>query len=373
MKRAESRDEHFMRLALREAEKGKGSVSPNPLVGAVAVKADKLLAKAYHKKYGGVHAEVALLEKLTKDQASGATIYVNLEPCCHVGKTAPCTSALIEAGISRAVIAHQDPNPVVNGNGIMQLSQAGIDVQVGVLEAEARKLNRAFITYMERGRPWILLKIAQTLDGRIALANGQSRWITGEASREEVHRLRAELDAVFVGALTVLDDDPELTVRHVKGRNPVRVIADSQLRIPLEARVLKQKDKSRTWILTTDGANAEKRKQLEKAGATLIVVRAGADGKVDLSAALRELARRGIASLLVEGGGTIHAAMLRANLCDELIVAQSPMLIGSEGRPSFAELGLTNLEDAPRFRPIDKKEFGEDTWLYLEKDVYRHS
>ncbi|MCB9366619.1 MAG: bifunctional diaminohydroxyphosphoribosylaminopyrimidine deaminase/5-amino-6-(5-phosphoribosylamino)uracil reductase RibD [Calditrichaeota bacterium] len=362
-----------MRLALKEAEKGAGHVSPNPLVGAVAVKGDKLLGKAYHRRFGEPHAEALLISKLTREEAQGSTIYVNLEPCCHIGKTPPCTSALISAGVARVVVAMQDPNPLVNGKGMMQLSDAGVKVTLGVCEAEAQRLNAPFVTFMEKGRPWLLLKVAQSLDGRIALANGTSRWITGEASRKEVHAIRSRLDAVLVGALTVLDDDPELTVRHVRGRNPIRVIADSTLRIPEDARLLRHKHPELTWILTTENADPEKAELLKSKGIELIVCRASHDGKVDLRHAMRELARRGITSILVEGGGTVHAAMLRAGLCDELIVAVAPMLIGADGKASIGELELNTLKSAPRFRTYRHRVVGDDHWYYLEKDVHGNS
>src|SRR3989339_1110883 len=190
----------YMRIALEEAAKGRGFTSPNPQVGAVAAKEGTVLASSYHCRYGDLHAEVALLKKLTAEQAHGSTIYVNLEPCCHVGKTAPCTSALIEAEVACVVVAHEDPNPLVKGKGIKELSEAGIEVILGVMEAEARLLNRPFITYMTKGRPWILLKVAQSLDGCIALENGESRWITSQESRAEVHRLRAGMDGGMVGS-----------------------------------------------------------------------------------------------------------------------------------------------------------------------------
>ena len=244
-------DEFFMKLALHEAAKGIGYTSPNPLVGAVAVKGEQVLAKAHHKLFGGTHAEVSVLSKLKAHEAKGATIYVNLEPCCHYGKTSPCTEALIAAGVGRVVVGHEDPNPLVSGKGIAQLRAAGIPVVVGVLEPEGRRLNAPFLTYITQGRPWILLKVAQSLDGRIALANGQSRWITSEAARVEVHRLRAQLDAVIVGSQTVIDDNPELTVRHIEGRNPLRIVMDSMLRISPDARVLHQADNGRTWVLAS--------------------------------------------------------------------------------------------------------------------------
>lgn len=367
-----STDERFMMMALKEAEKGAGHVSPNPLVGAVAVKEGTVLAKAYHKKYGDMHAEIALLKKLTREQAIGATIYVNLEPCCHVGKTAPCTPALIEAGVRRVVIAQQDPNPLVNGKGMMQLSEAGIEVTHGVCEAAARRLNAAFTTFITKGRPWILLKIAQSIDGRIALNNGNSRWITGEESRIEVHRLRAKLDALFVGVQTIIDDDPELNVRHIKGRNPVRIIADSKLRIPEDARVLKHKDQKKTWLLITDDVDAEKVKRIKKLGVQLISCRAAANGRVEMKHAMNEIARRDVASILVEGGGTVHAALLADGLWDEMIIAVAPMLIGADGRPSVGELSLQTLADAPRVTPYKQAVFEEDHWYYLERYVHRN-
>ncbi len=232
-------DEKFMRVVLREAARGAGFVSPNPLVGAVAVKRGRLLGKAYHARYGEQHAEIALLEMMSPSQAKGATVYVNLEPCCHHGKTAPCTDALIRAGVERVVVGVEDPNPLVSGRGIRALRRAGIQVSVGVLDTESRRLNAPFLTFMELGRPWILLKVAQSIDGRIALKSGESRWITGETARREVHRLRAQLDAILVGALTVAEDDPELTVRSVRGRNPIRVVLDSRLRISPRAKVLR--------------------------------------------------------------------------------------------------------------------------------------
>ena len=363
-------DEHFMRIALRAAVRGIGFVSPNPLVGAVAVKGEQVLGKAYHRKFGEAHAEIALLEKLSPAEARGATVYVNLEPCCHVGKTPPCTDALIRARVARVVVGHEDPNPLVGGRGIAQLRAAGVKVMVGVLEADARRLNAPFLTYITRGRPWILLKVAQSLDGRIALANGQSRWITGEASRTEVHRLRSQLDAVMVGSQTVLEDDPELTVRHIEGRDPLRIIVDSQLRISPTAKVLRQAERGRTWVLATANAAAEKRRIIEETGAGIIACPAGADGKVDLPRAMKLLAERSVTSLFVEGGGTLHAAFIRAGLYDKFIVAIAAKLIGADGRPAIWDLGMENLEQVPQFVIRRNRRVGKDIWLELEPDVH---
>jgi len=367
--RSES-NERFMKIALREAKRGKGYTSPNPLVGAVAVKRDRVLGTAYHARFGAEHAEIALIKRLAPDDARGAALFVNLEPCCHVGKTPPCTKAIIQAGFARVVISHQDPNPLVQGRGIAQLREAGIAVETGVLEAEARDLNAPFLTYMTQSRPWILLKGAQSLDGRIALANGQSRWITGERSRKEVHRLRAELDAVMVGSQTVIEDDPELTVRHLRGRDPLRIIVDSALRISPNAKVLHQADRLRTWVLITAGAPAEKRQPIEATGATLLDCPAGTDGRVDLSAAMKLLASRGVASLFVEGGGTLHASFIRAGLCDRFIVCAAAMVIGADGRPAIWELGLSELGHAPRFSLRRIRRFERDIWLEYDRDVY---
>lgn len=368
-----SGDERYMFMALKEAAKGAGHVSPNPLVGAIAVKDGKILAKSYHKKFGDMHAETSLLKKLSPAQSKGATVYVNLEPCCHHGKTAPCTTALIEAGIKRVVIAQQDPNPLVNGEGMAQLRRNGIVVDCGVCEVEARRLNSAFNVFITTGRPWILLKIAQSFDGRIALSSGQSRWITGEESRIEVHRLRTKLDAVLVGVQTIIDDDPELNVRHVKGRNPVRIIADSKLRLPEDARVLSNKDHRKTWLLTTGEVDQDKASRLQKRGIQIIPCRSAANGRVEMKSAMDEIAKRDIASILVEGGGTVHAALLGEGLWDEMIIAVAPMLIGADGRPSMGELSLQSLSEAPRLRPYRQMMIGEDFWFYLERYVYGNS
>jgi diaminohydroxyphosphoribosylaminopyrimidine deaminase/5-amino-6-(5-phosphoribosylamino)uracil reductase len=364
--------ERFMKVALREAEKGAGHTSPNPLVGAVAVKNGEMLGKAHHAKFGAPHAEIVLLGKLTAEQAKGATIYVNLEPCCHVGKTPPCTEALIRAGVARVVVAHEDPNPLVSGQGIAQLRAAGIDVTVGPGEAKARELNAPFLTYMTEGRPWILLKVAQSLDGRIALANGKSRWITGEEARTEVHRLRSRFDAVMVGSVTVMEDDPELTVRMVKGRNPLRIIVDSHLRVPVEAKVFQELDVAPTWVLTTDDAPKERQRLVEGVGVTLITCPAGADEKIDLKAAMTLLAKRGITSLFVEGGGTLHASFIRLGLYDKFIVAIASKIIGADGRPAIWELGIEDMNRLPEFTVQRYRRLGKDLWLELIRDVYRN-
>jgi diaminohydroxyphosphoribosylaminopyrimidine deaminase/5-amino-6-(5-phosphoribosylamino)uracil reductase len=268
------------------------------------------------------------------------------------------------------VIAHEDPNPLVCGKGIKQLKAAGVEVTVGVCEAEARDVNAPFLTYITKRRPWILLKVAQTLDGRIALGNGKSRWITGEKSRTEVHKLRSQLDAVMVGSVTVMEDDPELTVRMIRGRNPLRIIVDSHLRVSPTAKIFQQADRIRTWVLATEQAPQTRRSGVEDTGATLLTCPEGPDGKIDLTAAMGLLAEHGITSLFVEGGGTLHASFIRAGLFDRFIVAVAPKIIGADGRAAIWDLGLTELSQVPQFDIRRTRHVGEDIWLELEPNVH---
>ncbi|MFH1010949.1 MAG: bifunctional diaminohydroxyphosphoribosylaminopyrimidine deaminase/5-amino-6-(5-phosphoribosylamino)uracil reductase RibD [bacterium] len=367
---ADSRDDDFMRMAMREALRGRGRTSPNPLVGAVIVKRGRILSRGFHSFFGGPHAEIMALSKLPEGRAQGATLYVNLEPCCCYGKTPPCTKAIVAAGIQRVVIGCEDPNPLVSGKGIAELKASGMEVVSGVLEEEAKRLNAPYLTYITKKRPWILLKMAQTLDGRMALASGDSQWITGEASRREVHRMRSRLDGVLVGIHTVLQDDPELTVRFVRGRNPWRVVLDSSLRIPLEARVLHHPEPARTIIFTTNQASAEKRTALEKLGVRVFEVPPSNGGVVDLQAALSKMAELGIMSLLVEGGGTVHRSFLLSGFADALTVAIAPKFIGGDGKASVGALGLESLTKMPEFVWRRRRMIGNDLWLELE-NVHR--
>ena len=364
---ADSRDDDFMRIAIREALRGRGRTSPNPLVGAVIVKRGRVIARGYHSLFGGPHSEIVALSKLPEGRAQDATLYVNLEPCCFHGKTPPCTKAILASGIRRVVVGCEDPNPLVSGKGISELRASGIEVTAGILEQEARRLNAPYFTFVTQKRPWVLLKMAQTIDGRLALASGQSRWITGEAARREAHRLRSWLDAVLVGVQTILQDDPDLTVRLVRGRNPWRIVLDSSLRIPLKARVLHQQESAKTVVFTTSKAPAEKRHSLEKIGARVFEVSTSSDGFVNLHAALDKMAELGIMSLLVEGGGTVHRSFVLAGLVDQLTVAIAPKLIGADGRGSVGPLGLQSLAEMPEFRWLRRRMVGEDLWLELEK------
>jgi len=248
-----------------------------------------------------------------------------------------------------------------------------VEVRVGLLEEEARNLNAPFLTYMTKGRPWILLKVAQSLDGRIALRNGKSRWITGEAARTEVHRLRAKFDAVMVGSVTVMEDDPELTVRMVRGRNPLRIVVDSHLGISPDSKILQSLDLAPTWIITTPDVSAERVERISATGAKLITCPAGADGKVNLCEAASELAKRGITSLFVEGGGTLHASFIGAGLYDKFIVAIASKIIGADGKPAIWELGFEDMSEVPEFMVSRYRRIGKDLWLELIRDVHGNS
>ncbi len=315
----------FMRRALALAERGGRAVSPNPMVGCVLVKGGRVIAEGRHRRFGGPHAEAEALAKAGA-RARGATMYVTLEPCvAHAGKkTPPCAAAAAAAGLRRVVVAVRDPNPAVAGRGLSALRRVGARVEVGLCAGQAERLNRGFFSRMRRGRPWVILKAALSLDGRMACANGRSQWITGSSARKAAHRMRAESDAVLVGAGTVLADDPRLTSR-LGGRQPLRVVLDSALRTPPRARILD--GRAPTLIFSS---KTGRRRNAE-------VLRApGRGGRLDLRAVLRELSRRGIGTLLVEGGPTVQAEFLRRGLVDEAAVFISPKLISGADDPNRA-------------------------------------
>jgi len=268
------------------------------MVGALVVRGERIVGRGYHRDFGGPHAEVNALDD-AKGRANGATLYVNLEPCFHYGKTPPCVDLILEKGIGRVVVGTVDPNPAVSGRGIRQLKERGVDVTVGLLEKECRELNEAFFKYHEQGIPLVTLKMAQSLDGRIATANGKSRWMSSPESLKLAHRWRSIHDSIMVGIGTVLSDNPSLTVRMVSGKNPLRLVVDSQLRIPLESKVLSDSDASRTIVVTTDRADPQRIEKIENVGARVLLVETNALGQVDLGLALRKLASQGITSVLV--------------------------------------------------------------------------
>jgi diaminohydroxyphosphoribosylaminopyrimidine deaminase/5-amino-6-(5-phosphoribosylamino)uracil reductase len=338
-----------MRAALALARRGLGGCWPNPSVGCVIVRDGRVVGRALTSPGGRPHGEVNALA-MAGTAARGATVYVTLEPCCHHGRTPPCTDALIAAGVARVVIASRDVDPRVNGNGANRLRAAGIDVAEGVLTAEADDINAGFFSRIRAGRPLVTLKSATTLDGRIATGAGESQWITGAEARRAGHALRARHDAILAGIGTVLADDPDLTCR-IPGMRAVplvRVVADSRLRTPLTHRLVVTARETPTWILARNGADAVRRRALADRGVTLLDV-PGGQGGVDLKRALEALAERGITRLLVEGGGQLAASLLRAGLVDQLAWFHAPAVMGGDGVPSAAAFGIARLADMPRF------------------------
>jgi diaminohydroxyphosphoribosylaminopyrimidine deaminase/5-amino-6-(5-phosphoribosylamino)uracil reductase len=367
-------DVQYMQQALELARGGLGFVSPNPLVGCVLIKDGIVVGRGYHQRFGGPHAEVHALHE-AGPQARGAVLYVNLEPCSHTGKTPPCADAVIQAGVSRVVVALRDPNPLVAGAGLARLAAAGIAVTVGVCEAAAYKLNEAFIKFITTRRPFVTLKSAITLDGKIATRTGASRWITGELARQESHRLRHAADAILVGVGTVLQDDPQLTTRlpDLQGANPLRVIVDSTLRVPRQAQVTDVASDRRTLIVTTARAPVARREALQVRGVEVVHLPAYDDGRVDLEALLRYLGERGVASVLVEGGATLSATLLRRRLIDKVLLFVAPKIIGGDGISVVGPCGVETMEQVINLRDVVSQRLGNDVLLeaYCTTEVVR--
>jgi diaminohydroxyphosphoribosylaminopyrimidine deaminase/5-amino-6-(5-phosphoribosylamino)uracil reductase len=355
-------DLSHMHAALALARRGLGTTWPNPSVGCVVVRDGRVVGRACTAPGGRPHAEPLALA-MAGEAARGATVYVTLEPCCHHGRTPPCTEALIAAGVTRVVIASRDVDPRVNGAGAARLRAAGIAVEEGVLAAEADEVNAGFFKRLRDGRPLVTLKLASTLDGRIATATGESRWITGQPARRAAHALRGHNDAVMVGVGTVLTDDPDLTCRIPGYRTlpTVRVVADSHLRTRLTARLVVHARRTPTWIIARNGADPARRKALANAGVTLIDV-PGSEAGVDLLRALEALAERGITRLLVEGGGQIAGSLLRAGLVDRISWFHAPGVMGGDGWPAAQAFGVAGLGDMPRFLRHAAGPVGDD-WL----------
>jgi diaminohydroxyphosphoribosylaminopyrimidine deaminase/5-amino-6-(5-phosphoribosylamino)uracil reductase len=353
--------EKFMRAALGLAGRGLGHTSPNPAVGAVVVKGDKVIARGWHRRAGLPHAEVQALRKAAR-RARGADLYVTLEPCCHLGRTPPCTKEIIGAGLKRVFIGILDPNPRVKGKGIRELKRAGIEVRTGFLEDSCRTLNEAYIKYITTGSPFVTLKLAATIDGRIATSTGESRWITGVESRRLVHSMRSQADAVMVGSGTVIKDDPELTVRLSKGKSPLRVIVDTELKTPLSARVLSSSG-GRVLIFVTKRAARGKIKKLEERGAEVIVVPfigGGSGSGLSLRRVMEELGKREVTSLMVEGGSTLAASAIKQGVVDKVCFFISPMILGGDALPSIAALGIKNLGKGVKLGGVKTKRLGRD-------------
>jgi diaminohydroxyphosphoribosylaminopyrimidine deaminase/5-amino-6-(5-phosphoribosylamino)uracil reductase len=345
----------WMTAAVELARRGLGKTAPNPAVGCVIVKNGRVVGRGFHQRAGGPHAEIVALREAGA-RARGATVYVTLEPCCHHGRTPPCTDALIEAGVARVVAGVQDPNPAVAGNGIRVLRRAGVECAIAPGGSECDDVVRSFRHWIETGRPWVQLKLAASLDGRIAAKGGDSKWISSAISRREVQRMRARADAVLVGAGTVLHDDPRLTCRTRGGSNPLRIVLDRHLATPPDARVLR--GRGRCLIVTSSAASATRRRRLERAGAEVCAVplrgRAGWERLLDL------LGARGLHELLVEGGSKVATSLLRAGLVNTLTIFYNPRLIGADGIPLVGNLGVRSPKQALRLRTQATWRSGDD-------------
>ncbi len=351
-------DSAFMARALRLAERGVYTAHPNPMVGCVLVRNSEIVGEGWHVRAGDAHAEINAL-RAAAGKARGATAYLTLEPCSHEGKTPPCAPALIEAGISEVVIAMQDPFPAVSGNGKAALAAAGIKVRSGLMEEAARALNAGFLSRVQRGRPFVRLKVASSLDGAIAMLSGESQWITGPEARDDVQRLRARSGAILTGIGTVLADDPALNVRHaaldMRGRQPIRAVLDSRLRMPLAAGMLAMPGE--TVVYCSDDA---KRQPLVDAGARVVRVQRAA-GVLDAEQVLADLAGRDVNDVLVEAGPAVSGHLLSRRLVDELVIYQAPHIMGSETQPMFRTPGWRRLADRLALDIVDVRCVGNDT------------
>jgi diaminohydroxyphosphoribosylaminopyrimidine deaminase/5-amino-6-(5-phosphoribosylamino)uracil reductase len=336
--------EDYMKRALNLARRGLGKTSPNPMVGAVIVKDCRIISEGYYRRFGGKHAEVNAIESTTGD-ISGSTMYVTLEPCCHYGQTPPCTDAILANNIKSVVIGMLDPDKRVSGRSVEILRENSIECTIGVMEKECRALNEVYIKHRSTGLPFVTVKYAQTLDGRIASSTGHSRWISSPPSHKLAHKLRSHHDAVLVGIGTVIRDDPQLTVRLVKGRSPRRVILDSQLRTPLEAVVLTEQDIAGTTIATTPSAPQSQLRIFKEIGIEVLVIPADTQGDVDLRQLLKALGEKNISSILVEGGAETITSFLRLSLTDRLVVLTAPRIMG-RGVEAVGELEITEVERA---------------------------
>ncbi len=356
--------DRWMRLAISLGSRGLGRVWPNPAVGCVLVRGGRVVGRGWTQDGGRPHAEAVALAE-AGPLARGATAYVSLEPCSHHGKTPPCAGALVAAGVARVVTALEDPDPRVSGRGHAMLREAGIEVVTGVLEAEARAAQAGFLSRIERGRPWVTLKLATSLDGRIATASGESRWITGPEARRMVHAMRARHDAVLVGAGTMRADDPSLTVRDLgMTRQPVRVVASRWLDLPVDSRLGHTAREVPVWLCHGPGASGAA--AWEATGARLVEV-PGEGRELDPAAMLRALGAEGLTRIFCEGGGALAASLLTAGLADRLVLFSAGLALGAEGRPAIGALGLGSLGEAPRLRLVEVRKVGADVMQVWEK------
>ena len=366
-------DEYYMNIALDLAQMGKGMTSPNPMVGAVVVRDGKIVGKGWHKKAGTPHGEAIALDKAGA-KAEGGTLYVNLEPCCHTDKlTPPCSEAVIKSKVAKVVIGMVDPNPKVSGKGVEALKKAGIEVVVGVLQERCERLNQVFTKYITTGMPFVTMKIAQTLDGKIATATGESKWITGVEARRFGHTLRNYADAIVVGIGTVLRDDPSLTTRledNPNSRDPNRIILDSRLRIPPDAKVLNVDSKATTYVATTVAAPTQKMKEVKAKGAELLIIDEAEEGMLNLVMLMEELAKMGMTNILFEGGARVNAEALRSGIIDKAMFFIAPKLLGGDdAKGSIGGRSPESLSDAVPLLDIHYTRLGDDLLIegYLNK------
>ncbi len=351
-------DEFYMKKALALAKRGEGWVSPNPMVGAVIVKKDRIIGAGFHRRFGGDHAEINAIRNATGPVA-GATVYITLEPCCHHGKTPPCVESLIACKPGRVVIGMSDPNPLVCGGSIERLRREGIPTTVGILEPECRRLNERFIKFMQTRVPFVTLKFAQTVDGRIATSTGHSRWISSPPSLRFAHALRASHDAVLVGSGTVRQDDPELTVRLTGGRQPLRIVLDSRLNTPADARILKNQDRAKTLIATTTASSRKKAALFDKLGVEILHCSKDGPHRIDLKKLFLDLGKRDVSSILVEGGAAVITSVLKGKLADRIVIVVAPKIVG-RGVEAVQDLGIKTMDDALTLSTLRLRRRGGD-------------
>lgn len=349
--------EFYMDLALNNARTMKGQTDPNPLVGSVIVNDNRIVGVGAHLKAGDPHAEIHAL-RMAGEGARGGTIYVTLEPCSHFGRTGPCAQAIIDAGLKEVVIAALDPNPLVSGNGVKMLEDAGINVVSGIKESDSLKMNEVFNKFITSKQPFVTLKAASTLDGKIATHALDSKWITSESARRDVHEMRSEHMAILVGVGTVIEDDPALTARIPNGRNPIRIILDSSLRLPLTAKVVTD-GAAETWIFTSRTYDRAKGEQLVNAGIRIFVT--SGETRTDVNDVLRILGENGVSSLFIEGGGTVNSAFLENGLIDKVVLYFAPKLVGGKDAPTFLEgTGFALMKDAVELTDGEFTKIGKD-------------
>lgn len=364
-----SEAEKYLLECFRLAQRGSGYVSPNPLVGCVIVKNGKIIGRGYHKQFGKAHAEVNAFNQATEN-VDGATLYVNLEPCSYYGKTPPCTELIISKGIKKVVIGTRDPNPLVNGNGIQKLREAGIQVIEGVLENEAKQLNEFFNKYVTHKLPFVTLKIAQTIDGKIADYQGNSRWVSNSESLKKVHELRSQYDAILVGANTIRKDNPQLTVRLVKGRNPIRVVLDGNFSVSRRSKIFSGGQEQQTLLFTSRKGflkNLDKALFLKNMGVKIFVIKSKSN-IISLTTVLRILAKNNIASVLVEGGSEVIAQFIKKHLADKLIHIIAPKIFG-KGTPAINDSIKFSIRKPFELRNVKFQQYGTDIMIesYIKK------